>query len=102
MHFLTYNRLTMEIDRSKIPANKVYENYCPGVVTTIFLAFAMIGILVAFLLNITFSIFEFFGGIVTNSVAILSDSVHDWEKTHHEYSQTAVFSASGAVLSGTD
>ena len=49
MHFLTYNRLTMEIDRSKIPANKVYENYCPGVVTTIFLAFAMIGILVAFL-----------------------------------------------------
>ena len=27
--------------------------------------------------NITFSIFEFFGGIFTNSVAILSDSIHD-------------------------
>ena len=34
-------------------------------------------ILIAFLLNITFSIFELFGGIITNSVAILSDSVHD-------------------------
>ena len=34
-------------------------------------------ILVAFLLNITFSIFEFFGGIFTNSVAILSDAIHD-------------------------
>ncbi len=34
-------------------------------------------ILIAFLLNITFSIFEFFGGLFTNSVAILSDSVHD-------------------------
>ncbi len=34
-------------------------------------------ILITFLLNITFSIFELFGGIITNSVAILSDSVHD-------------------------
>ena len=34
-------------------------------------------ILIAFLLNITFSIFELFGGIITNSVAIFSDSVHD-------------------------
>ena len=34
-------------------------------------------ILVAFLLNITFSIIELFGGIFTNSVAILSDSIHD-------------------------
>ena len=34
-------------------------------------------ILIAFLLNIAFSIFEFFGGIFTNSVAILSDSIHD-------------------------
>ena len=34
-------------------------------------------ILLAFILNISFSIFEFFGGIFTNSVAILSDSVHD-------------------------
>ena len=34
-------------------------------------------ILIAFLLNISFSIFEFFGGILTNSVAILSDSIHD-------------------------
>ena len=34
-------------------------------------------ILIAFVLNISFSIFEFFGGILTNSVAILSDSLHD-------------------------
>ncbi len=34
-------------------------------------------ILVAFILNISFSIFELFGGIFTNSVAILSDSLHD-------------------------
>ena len=34
-------------------------------------------ILIAFLLNITFSVFEFFGGLFTGSVAILSDSIHD-------------------------
>ena len=34
-------------------------------------------ILIAFVLNISFSIFEFFGGLFTNSVAILSDSIHD-------------------------
>lgn len=34
-------------------------------------------ILFAFILNLSFSIFEFFGGIFTNSVAILSDAVHD-------------------------
>lgn len=34
-------------------------------------------ILVAFLLNLSFSIFEFFGGLFTNSVAVLSDSIHD-------------------------
>lgn len=34
-------------------------------------------ILIAFVLNLAFSIFEFFGGIFTNSVAILSDSIHD-------------------------
>ena len=34
-------------------------------------------ILVAFLLNLFFSIFEFIGGVFTNSVAILSDAVHD-------------------------
>ena len=34
-------------------------------------------ILIAFLLNLFFSIFEFFGGLMTNSVAIMSDSVHD-------------------------
>ena len=31
----------------------------------------------AFILNLVFSIFEFFGGIFTHSVAILSDSIHD-------------------------
>lgn len=34
-------------------------------------------ILIAFILNVAFSIFEFFGGLFTNSVAILSDSIHD-------------------------
>lgn len=34
-------------------------------------------ILVAFILNLAFSIFELVGGILTGSVAIISDSVHD-------------------------
>ena len=34
-------------------------------------------ILVAFLLNLFISVFEFVGGIVTSSVAIMSDAVHD-------------------------
>lgn len=34
-------------------------------------------ILMAFLLNLLFSIIEFMGGIITNSVAIISDSIHD-------------------------
>lgn len=34
-------------------------------------------ILIAFILNLLFSIFEFIGGIITGSVAIVSDAVHD-------------------------
>ena len=34
-------------------------------------------ILIAFILNFAFSIFEFFGGIITGSIAIISDAVHD-------------------------
>lgn len=34
-------------------------------------------ILTAFLLNLVFSVLEFFGGIFTGSVAILSDALHD-------------------------
>lgn len=34
-------------------------------------------ILVAFLLNLGFAIFEYFGGLFTGSVAIISDSIHD-------------------------
>ncbi|MBP3580438.1 MAG: cation transporter [Clostridia bacterium] len=34
-------------------------------------------ILTAFILNFAFSIFEFFGGIFTGSVAIISDALHD-------------------------
>ncbi len=34
-------------------------------------------ILIAFVLNLAFSVFEFFGGIFTGSVAIISDAVHD-------------------------
>ncbi|MBP3921205.1 MAG: cation transporter [Bacilli bacterium] len=35
-------------------------------------------ILIAFILNVSFSIFEIIGGIITNSVAILSDAIHDF------------------------
>ena len=35
-------------------------------------------ILIAFLLNLAFSIFELIGGIFTNSVAIISDALHDF------------------------
>ncbi len=34
-------------------------------------------ILIAFLLNFAFSVFEFLGGIFTGSVAIISDAIHD-------------------------
>ena len=34
-------------------------------------------ILIAFLLNIAFSIIEFIGGIFTHSIAIISDAIHD-------------------------
>ena len=34
-------------------------------------------IFLAFILNLAFSIFEFFGGIFTGSVAIISDALHD-------------------------
>lgn len=34
-------------------------------------------ILFAFLLNLAFSIFEFVGGVITGSVAIVSDAIHD-------------------------
>lgn len=34
-------------------------------------------ILIAFLLNLSFAIFEFIGGLFTNSIAIISDSIHD-------------------------
>lgn len=34
-------------------------------------------ILVAFILNLAFSVFEFIGGLFTGSVAILSDALHD-------------------------
>lgn len=34
-------------------------------------------ILIAFLLNLLFSVFEFFGGLLIGSVAILSDALHD-------------------------
>ena len=34
-------------------------------------------ILIAFILNLIFSLFEFFGGVFTNSIAIISDAIHD-------------------------
>ena len=38
---------------------------------------SQINILIAFLLNLIFSIFELIGGFFTGSVAIISDSIHD-------------------------
>ena len=35
-------------------------------------------ILIAFILNLCFSIFEIIGGIITNSVSIMSDAIHDF------------------------
>lgn len=35
-------------------------------------------IFIAFILNIAFSIFEVFGGIITGSIAIISDAIHDF------------------------
>ena len=35
-------------------------------------------ILIAFLLNLSFSIFELIGGLFTNSISIMSDSIHDF------------------------
>lgn len=35
-------------------------------------------ILIAFILNLAFTVFEFFGGLFTGSYAILSDAVHDF------------------------
>ena len=35
-------------------------------------------IFVAFILNLTFSIFELLGGLFTGSIAILTDSIHDF------------------------
>ena len=35
-------------------------------------------ILIAFILNLSFTIIEIIGGIITNSVAILSDAIHDF------------------------
>lgn len=34
-------------------------------------------ILIAFILNISFACFELFGGLFTNSIAIISDAIHD-------------------------
>ena len=34
-------------------------------------------ILIAFVLNLAFSVFELIGGLFTNSVAIMSDALHD-------------------------
>ena len=34
-------------------------------------------ILIAFILNLSFAVFEVIGGIFTGSIAIISDAVHD-------------------------
>lgn len=34
-------------------------------------------ILIAFILNVSFALFELFGGLITNSISIISDAIHD-------------------------
>ena len=34
-------------------------------------------IFIAFILNLSFALFEFIGGFFTNSISIISDSIHD-------------------------
>ena len=38
----------------------------------------MKNLIIAFILNLCFAIFEFFGGMITNSVSIMSDAIHDF------------------------
>lgn len=70
-------------------------------------------ILIAFILNLAFSIFEFVGGIVTGSVAIMSDAVHDigdaasigvsyfFEKKGERYSLIGAFITTFTLLIGS-
>lgn len=37
----------------------------------------MKNMIIAFVLNLLFAVFEFFGGMMTNSVSIMSDAIHD-------------------------
>ena len=75
-------------------------------------------ILLAFLLNLVFSVFELVGGIITGSIAIISDSLHDFgdaisigtsylleRKSKKGVSKTysygyASFSVLGAIITG--
>ena len=70
-------------------------------------------ILIAFILNLAFSIFEFIGGIITGSVAIMSDAVHDigdaasigvsyfLEKKGEKYSIIGAFITTFTLLAGS-
>lgn len=70
-------------------------------------------ILIAFILNLAFSIFEFIGGIITGSVAIMSDAVHDigdaasigvsyfFEKKGERYSLIGAFITTLTLLIGS-
>lgn len=70
-------------------------------------------ILIAFILNLAFSVFEFVGGIITGSVAIMSDAVHDigdaasigvsyfFEKKGERYSLIGAFITTLTLLIGS-
>ena len=76
-------------------------------------------ILIAFILNLSFSIFELIGGIFTNSVAIMSDAIHDFgdaisigisfilekiskKKPNHKYTYGYLrYSIIGAIITNT-
>ena len=49
----------------------------PAIVGLIYRDGSVYPFFIAFLLNLTFTIIEIIGGIMTNSVAIIADAIHD-------------------------
>lgn len=60
-------------------SSKILGEYCCGFafLKERYLDMKERNILIAFLLNLFFAIFEFVGGMFTNSVSIMSDAIHD-------------------------
>ena len=71
----------MEIDRSKIPANKVYEKHCKGIMWSAILTFAVIGVFIAFLFLPIFAYFPAGGERVDmNGLNFIGYVIRHWVK----------------------